>query len=334
MAVAPGVKLLDEPGSQANGRVVEPVAQGLRLGLVDLGERPFPFAPLLNGFQVGLLHGRYSFRLKVLRVLRGHVVEVNEHIPAGHKIALRDIAAGEEILKYGEPIGIATNNVAEYSALIRALEEARDPRCVFTYVYADMTERLDRDLDHYPLVDPDWIVALAEGYRAVTIVDDSHGTGVLGPTGRGTIEHFGLHGRVDIVTGTLGKALGGAAAEHVGPGFAADARSDPVEGRPRTAGRAAAPGGPGPRGARPRPRGRPPAAPAASRRATTVAACDLAPRAAPGRPPGYPIPAAPPTPQIVSRRPAAPASKPAAPPVTRSPPWAGGSTLSRPSTWS
>jgi len=55
------------------------------------------------------------------------------------------------------------------------------------------------------------IVALAEKYHAVTIVDDSHGTGVMGKTGRGTVEHFGLEGRVDIVTGTLGKALGGAA---------------------------------------------------------------------------------------------------------------------------
>jgi glycine C-acetyltransferase len=55
------------------------------------------------------------------------------------------------------------------------------------------------------------IVALAERYGAVTIVDDSHGTGVMGETGRGTIEHFGLEGKVDILTGTLGKALGGAA---------------------------------------------------------------------------------------------------------------------------
>jgi len=55
------------------------------------------------------------------------------------------------------------------------------------------------------------IVALAEKYGAVTIVDDSHGTGVMGARGRGTIEHFGLEGRVDIITGTLGKALGGAA---------------------------------------------------------------------------------------------------------------------------
>jgi glycine C-acetyltransferase len=55
------------------------------------------------------------------------------------------------------------------------------------------------------------IVALAERYDAVAIVDDSHGTGVMGRTGRGTIEHFGLEGKVDIITGTLGKALGGAA---------------------------------------------------------------------------------------------------------------------------
>jgi len=55
------------------------------------------------------------------------------------------------------------------------------------------------------------IVTLAERYGAVTIVDDSHGTGVMGATGRGTIEHFGLEGKIDILTGTLGKALGGAA---------------------------------------------------------------------------------------------------------------------------
>ncbi len=55
------------------------------------------------------------------------------------------------------------------------------------------------------------IVALAKRYDAVTIVDDSHGTGVMGRTGRGVIEHFGLEGQVDILTGTLGKALGGAA---------------------------------------------------------------------------------------------------------------------------
>ncbi|HEX9705249.1 MAG TPA: glycine C-acetyltransferase [Gemmatimonadales bacterium] len=55
------------------------------------------------------------------------------------------------------------------------------------------------------------IVALAREYDAIVAVDDSHATGVLGTTGRGTAEHFGMVGEVDIITSTLGKALGGAA---------------------------------------------------------------------------------------------------------------------------
>jgi len=55
------------------------------------------------------------------------------------------------------------------------------------------------------------LVALCRRYDAVLVVDDSHATGVLGATGRGTAEHFGMLGEVDIITSTLGKALGGAA---------------------------------------------------------------------------------------------------------------------------
>ena len=55
------------------------------------------------------------------------------------------------------------------------------------------------------------LVELAKRYGAIVVVDDSHGTGVMGETGRGTIEHYGLTGHVDVITGTLGKALGGAA---------------------------------------------------------------------------------------------------------------------------
>jgi glycine C-acetyltransferase len=54
------------------------------------------------------------------------------------------------------------------------------------------------------------ICDLAEKYDALVMVDDSHSTGVLGKQGRGTHEHHGVMGRVDILTGTLGKALGGA----------------------------------------------------------------------------------------------------------------------------
>jgi glycine C-acetyltransferase len=55
------------------------------------------------------------------------------------------------------------------------------------------------------------LVELCRRHEAVLVVDDSHATGVLGEHGRGTAEHFGLLGEVDIITSTLGKALGGAA---------------------------------------------------------------------------------------------------------------------------
>ena len=59
------------------------------------------------------------------------------------------------------------------------------------------------------------ILELAREHDAVVIVDDSHGTGVLGATGRGLAEHYGLLGEVDVITSTLGKALGGAAGGYV-----------------------------------------------------------------------------------------------------------------------
>ncbi|HET7459210.1 MAG TPA: glycine C-acetyltransferase [Gemmatimonadaceae bacterium] len=55
------------------------------------------------------------------------------------------------------------------------------------------------------------ILELARRYDAVVVMDDSHATGVLGKRGRGTAEHFGVVGEVDVITSTLGKALGGAA---------------------------------------------------------------------------------------------------------------------------
>src|SRR5205085_10510763 len=55
------------------------------------------------------------------------------------------------------------------------------------------------------------LVQICRDHDAVLVIDDSHATGVLGATGRGTAEHFGLLGEVDVITSTLGKALGGAA---------------------------------------------------------------------------------------------------------------------------
>src|SRR5579863_5901796 len=59
------------------------------------------------------------------------------------------------------------------------------------------------------------ICALADRYDAMVMVDDSHATGFMGPTGRGTPEHCGVAARIDILTGTLGKALGGGSGGYV-----------------------------------------------------------------------------------------------------------------------
>jgi glycine C-acetyltransferase len=59
------------------------------------------------------------------------------------------------------------------------------------------------------------ICELADRYAAIVVVDDSHATGFMGAGGRGTHEHCGVLGRVDILTGTLGKALGGASGGYV-----------------------------------------------------------------------------------------------------------------------
>lgn len=61
----------------------------------------------------------------------------------------------------------------------------------------------------------DEICALAERYEALVMVDDSHAVGFVGPTGAGTPEQFGVTDKVDVVTGTLGKALGGASGGYV-----------------------------------------------------------------------------------------------------------------------
>ncbi len=66
--------------------------------------------------------------------------------------------------------------------------------------------------DLAPLPD---IVALARKYKAAVMVDDSHAAGVVGANGRGTPEHFGLEGEIDVMSGTLGKALGGAAGGYI-----------------------------------------------------------------------------------------------------------------------
>jgi glycine C-acetyltransferase len=88
------------------------------------------------------------------------------------------------------------------------LSEARDNR--FRVIATDGVFSMDGSLA--PLAG---ICALAERYDALVLVDDSHATGFVGPSGRGTHEQAGVMGRVDVLTGTLGKALGGASGGYV-----------------------------------------------------------------------------------------------------------------------
>jgi glycine C-acetyltransferase len=78
--------------------------------------------------------------------------------------------------------------------------------CFPIVIVTDGVFSMEGDLAKLPA-----IAELAGRYGAISVVDDSHGTGVMGKTGRGTIEHYGLTGKIDVITGTLGKALGGAA---------------------------------------------------------------------------------------------------------------------------
>jgi glycine C-acetyltransferase len=92
---------------------------------------------------------------------------------------------------------------ADMGELERRLKETEGART--RLIATDGVFSMDGDVA--PLLE---ICDLAERYRALVMVDDSHATGFFGPTGRGTPEHCGVAGRVDIVTSTLGKALGGA----------------------------------------------------------------------------------------------------------------------------
>jgi glycine C-acetyltransferase len=83
------------------------------------------------------------------------------------------------------------------------LQEHQDKR--IRLIITDGVFSMDGDLAKL-----DQIVALAEKYNSMVFVDDSHATGFIGKTGRGVHEHCGVFGKIDIITTTLGKALGGA----------------------------------------------------------------------------------------------------------------------------
>ena len=92
------------------------------------------------------------------------------------------------------------NDMADLEAQLRTAQGAR-----FRLIATDGCFSMDGTIANLST-----ICDLAEKYNALTMIDDAHATGFLGKTGRGTHEYRGVMGRIDIITGTLGKALGGA----------------------------------------------------------------------------------------------------------------------------
>jgi glycine C-acetyltransferase len=92
------------------------------------------------------------------------------------------------------------NDMADLEAQLRAAKDAR-----FRLIATDGCFSMDGTIANLEA-----IVDLAQKYDALTMIDDAHATGFLGQTGRGTHEYRGVIGKIDIITGTLGKALGGA----------------------------------------------------------------------------------------------------------------------------
>ncbi len=90
----------------------------------------------------------------------------------------------------------------DVEACEKILNEIRDRNCRKLLI-TDGVFSMDGDIAPLPQ-----LVALAEKYGCIMMIDDAHSSGVLGRNGRGTVDHFNLHGRVDIQVGTLSKAIG------------------------------------------------------------------------------------------------------------------------------
>jgi glycine C-acetyltransferase len=99
---------------------------------------------------------------------------------------------------------------ADMNDLVRQLEADKNVSYRFRIIASDGVFSMEGDLG--PL---DKLVDIAGKYGATLFVDDSHGVGVCGKTGRGTPEAKGVHGKIDVLTGTLGKAMGGAAGGYI-----------------------------------------------------------------------------------------------------------------------
>jgi glycine C-acetyltransferase len=90
-------------------------------------------------------------------------------------------------------------DTARAAEILKELDGASGHKLLIT----DGVFSMDGDIGPLPA-----LVEIAERHGAIMMIDDAHSSGVLGRNGRGTVDHFGLHGRVDVQVGTLSKAIG------------------------------------------------------------------------------------------------------------------------------
>jgi glycine C-acetyltransferase len=175
-----------------------------------------------------------------LGVTAGRVLCGSREVHGELEASIAELVGTEDAVLYGScfdanlgvfdallgPDDTVLSDALNHASLIDGIRLGRARRQVFAHADLDGLERrlagsgrartrlivtdgvfsMDGDIAELPR-----IRELARRYDAALMVDDSHATGVLGPTGAGTAEHFGLRGEVDVLTGTLGKALGGGA---------------------------------------------------------------------------------------------------------------------------
>lgn len=98
----------------------------------------------------------------------------------------------------------------DVATLEKMLEEDKNKNYRFKIIVTDGVFSMEGYLADLPKIKD-----LADKYEALLFVDDAHAVGVIGETGAGTPEHFGLHGQVDVLSGTFGKALGGAVGGYI-----------------------------------------------------------------------------------------------------------------------
>lgn len=132
-------------------------------------------------------------------VIGPHDVVISDEL--NHASIIDGIRASKPTGRYIYPHG-------DLQALEARLGEHRDAEV--RWVVTDGVFSMEGDV-----ADLASIAAICERHEAMLVVDDSHGVGVVGATGRGTAEHFGVIDKVDVLTGTLGKALGGSAGGYI-----------------------------------------------------------------------------------------------------------------------